>query len=156
MINYSEMCRFVNLPVVRKSRYYTVYYLLTNARVMTLEFRFGSQVTTLSCLFNRFIAGLSASKSGEHIGSINFCVNTGLKKNTAKQITLDSEELPSSLPHENQFYLERNCKRDRHKCLEKQGKSFQRDLNGSRNKQKEMSSVCTISVSETFYSMNEP
>lgn len=79
MLNYGKMCRFVNLPVVREFRYYTVYYLLTNLRIKALQFRFGSYVTSLSCAFTHFVGNLSASKSGEHIGGIGFCVSTDLK-----------------------------------------------------------------------------
>lgn len=42
MINYGKMCRFVNLPVVREFRYYTVYYLLTDPRIVALQYSFGS------------------------------------------------------------------------------------------------------------------
>lgn len=79
MINYGKMCRFVNLPAVREFRYYAVYYLLTNPRITALQFGFGSSVTSLTCVFNRFIGNLSASKSGQHTGGISFCVSTALK-----------------------------------------------------------------------------
>lgn len=56
-----------------------VYYLLTNPRIMVLQFKFGSYVTSLSCVFTRVIGNLSASKSGEDIGGTSFCVSTALK-----------------------------------------------------------------------------